>query len=119
VYWQKLLRLQDWVIEVKCIEAEKINDDDDTANVRTRFYTRRAIVTIARDREDKAIIGSIIHELLHIVLTDTDDVVTETRRRLSEPAATLAKDLYVGHNERAIDSICGALLKLRMENKPF
>ena len=121
-YWQKLLRLQDWEIEVKCIEAKEINDDEQLANVRMRFHSRKAIITIARDHEDKTILGSILHEMMHLSLFDLANVFGDVRKLLTEPAGGLCEQSYSDQEERAVDSIVGALLELRMEisqSKPF
>lgn len=110
--WQKLLRLQDWRIKVKCIEAKRINDDGDLASVNWRAYSRRATITIARDSEEKELLDTIVHELLHIVMSDTDNVFVETRKQLTESANGIARQLYSDNAERAIFSIAEALVEL-------
>ena len=110
--WQELLSLRDWKIEVVCIEADQINDDGDQANVRRRLYTRRATITIAHKRNAEELTKSIVHELLHLVLAEVDNVFEETRNRLTEPAWTLADHLYNDCLERAIDCTAGALVTL-------
>lgn len=110
--WQKHLRLQDWAIKLKFVEADRLNDDGDKAKIWRLFYHQTGTITLARDRKDEEILGSIIHELLHIVWYDTENVLEELCQKLPEPAASIARNLYNDYSERAINRIRDAFVNL-------
>lgn len=113
--WQKLLRLQDWVIELECIEADKINDDDDLANVRRKIYKDEATITTARKQDKGVIVGCVIHELLHIAIHPMRDLYDDVANALGLPAAKLFAARMDTLEERLIAKLESAFCRLAGE----
>ncbi|MGE5572944.1 MAG: hypothetical protein ACM3ZU_08010 [Bacteroidota bacterium] len=102
--WQKRLRLQDWIVEVRVVRARDMATEGDLGNSMWNLTARRAIVKlldpIDHSPEDQVPYDpeqTLVHELLHIhfALCDTKP---ETPERTAQ--------------EQAIDSIASALVAL-------
>jgi hypothetical protein len=113
-YWQRLLRLQDWRIDVKFVDTENLADDA-LGSCSPFSDAKLAIIKLAREEatgKTGAFATSfpehydterlLIHELLHIPL---HGVITEDA---SEPERVL--------QEQAIESIADALIALERKN---
>jgi len=107
-YWQKVLRLQDWDIEVKVVRARDMNLEESAASVNWVLPKRMASVAI-RDPIDypPGLMGeqdqevSLVHELLHLHYAGFD----ETER------GSLQETLL----EQSIEAISRALVLLKRQ----
>jgi hypothetical protein len=66
-YWQRTLRLQDWIIEVRLVHPDEIlgNSGENTFNV----IAKESVIKICDPRlekDPKAIEPTLVHELLHL-----------------------------------------------------
>lgn len=75
VRWKRLLGLRDWKIEVKY----RADSDDDYANVDSSPGYKRAAIRVNLDNVTsyKQLRSTVIHELIHVVLSLYTDVATE------------------------------------------
>jgi hypothetical protein len=109
-YWQRLLRLQDWDVDVRVVRRATLGSPGSCGSCEGGTY-RRAIIRIAdpvdftpdeparlRDMED-----TLLHELLHLHLHDLR--VPRAKEGERETAEQIAE-------ERAIEAVVGALLTL-------
>ena len=115
--WQKLLRLDDWDIELRLIEAKHINDQEHLANCRVQIYKSNAIITIAREQADKEITACIIHELLHVAFHPIRDFFADIADELSVPAVTAFLRVRMDtFEEPLVARLEGAFLSLVPDN---
>lgn len=76
-YWQKLLRLEDWRVDVRL--ADSVETDDETAKCRVFQQSKQAVIRIAKPEsvdqtgefyqafpESYDLEHTLVHELLHI-----------------------------------------------------
>ena len=78
-YWQKQLRIQDWIITPVFAKKEDMHSDTSVGQVTTHFAEKTAEIKILSDKYravpdkgDLEIEETIVHELLHIVLLGYD-----------------------------------------------
>lgn len=112
--WQKILKIQDWRIEVRFVDLEEMCAISGKKNLKAGFvlkqsFTRIAVVVVLHERfwkreddcisyleprcSDREIEMTLIHELIHVVLSEYEgDVVLE---------------------EQAVDAIAGALMEMK------
>jgi hypothetical protein len=109
-YWQKILRIQDWHVEVRIIRAVEFHLAESAGEVHTFGLKRRAIIHLLHQDDwklgNKGIFArppdheyTLIHELLHIVMHDVT------------PAYEKDSPKYDAE-ERAIYQLACALLEL-------
>jgi len=67
VKWQKLLRLEDWDIEVRL--KTEINSKGWLGCVAQQPFKWAAIITLKSDKSDDEIESTLVHEMVHIVLS--------------------------------------------------
>jgi len=91
--WQELLRLEEWDIRVKTVEADHIAEDidgeglDGTASIDATQGAMNADITLATKLSDEDIAESIRHELLHLALAN----LTAFTRRIVAQLGTEAQ----------------------------
>jgi hypothetical protein len=109
-YWKKILRIQDWDVEVRIVRAVEFHLADSAGECHTFALKRRAIIHLLHQDDwklgNKGIFArppdheyTLVHELLHIVLNGfTRDIKKESPEDVA--------------HEQAIDAIAEALLAL-------
>jgi Zn-dependent peptidase ImmA (M78 family) len=70
--YQKILRLEDWDIELHEVSAL-----DSVASTKMIFNEYTAIIEIKKELDEKNKELSLIHELLHIIFRDEIDIITQ------------------------------------------
>lgn len=115
--WQEILRLQDWLIELKLLpraEFDLVVKTKEPAWGHNNFYryTHSSHITICTDSPD--IEGTLVHELVHLMV-DTLDVVLCQAITMApgEPAQQLLEGSQLVGLERTVEHITQALLKTR------
>lgn len=116
-HWQRILRLQDWEIEVVIARRHAMLNSSNAAQVWASAFTRTATITILdpmdqppeasariRDMED-----SLVHELLHLHLHDC-------HIPKAAPNAQIAAEEIA--EERCVDALASALLQLERQGDP-
>ncbi len=103
--WQKVLRLQDWTVEVSVVPMSAMPTFTHHAETRMSLTLKRATMKVLRPEDAELVAPSkydmeatIVHELLHlhweILLRDLEENSTE--RFLAEQAIDLCAEGYVG-----------------------
>ena len=106
LHWQRLLRLEEWDIRVKTVEADHIAEDLDgtglnrIASINSDQADMRADIVLATELPDDEITEAIRHELLHLALTN---LVAFSKRVISQ----------LGTEAKAICAAEGGMLEER------
>ncbi|WP_416149421.1 hypothetical protein ACM26V_00025 [Salipaludibacillus sp. HK11] len=109
-YWQKVLGLQDWDVQVKKARAEAFDGDregeceylSNSKTARIRILDESHYPTDAWDEQDMEL--TLVHELLHLHFSAIRDLAYEL-------------DHYVMFEEQAINKMSQALVHLERTNK--
>lgn len=109
---QRILRLQDWDIELIPIQAEVVNDRQDVALMRTRSLCMEAQLTLAMAHDDESLRQTIWHELAHLLVEALRDVANDLAGQLGPGAEQLAKDGLDTAEERIVERLAKALSEL-------
>jgi len=67
--WQKRLHLDAWEIAIVFVEDVAINDQEHWADIQRRKDAYDAIITIAIQHPPERLERTVVHELLHLMLT--------------------------------------------------
>jgi len=114
-YWQEILQLQEWKIEVEVIPAEHISGDRLLADIDRDYSMLHATLTIASQRDPAELSSTVLHELLHLVLAG---LVTQHRYiagLLGTEAEQLANKEEQTEQERIVRKLERAIRKLQKE----
>ncbi len=100
--WQQKLRLENWEISVELLPAEELGDDGRVAQVRSRPCYMRADIEVANEQDDVEIEASILHELLHIVLSEMREELSEGKQFMRTEPWNLREEQAVHRLETCI-----------------
>lgn len=103
--WQKILRLEDWDIQV--IEAQDFDSDGQSYII---YNFNRARVTIKKELSQEEKEKTLIHELLHIMHRDECDIAQDNLEGYTETT-------YTRFHERNIEKIAQILYSLNYTKK--
>ena len=92
--YQKILRLEDWDIELHEISAL-----DSVAHTKMVFNEYTAIITISKELDEKNKEISLLHELLHMIFRDEIDIITQYIKK------EIVSDFCLRYHERSIDRL--------------
>jgi Zn-dependent peptidase ImmA (M78 family) len=92
--YQKILRLEDWDIELHEVSAL-----DSVASTKMIFNEYTAIIEIKKELDEKNKELSLIHELLHIIFRDEIDIITQ------DIEDETVKTFLLRYHERSIDRL--------------
>lgn len=95
--WQKILRLEDWDIQV--IEAQDF-DDDGQSYIIYNFNRARITIKAELSKEEKE--KTLIHELLHVMHRDECDIAQDNLEGYTETT-------YSRFHERNIEKVAQIL----------
>lgn len=110
-YWQKVLRLSDWIVDVNITRERDMTRTGIAAEVEWTLQKKMASIRILdavdyptglMDTQDME--QSLVHELLHLHLAPISDHFSNDN------------DIYNLFEEQAIDSIADALVRVSREN---
>ena len=94
---QKLLRLRDWKIEVtECISIEGEGHNYIVYN------DKSCEILIKSHLSDTEKLRTLIHELVHLINRDSNDIATEN-------VGEDLKEYYIRFNERAVEQIANVI----------
>jgi len=109
--WQKRLHLDVWEISIITVEDVTINDEGHWADVQRRKDSYDAIITIATQQPCERLERTVIHELLHLMLTAkwelSECVYAQIPRRLRK---MLQDEERVGE-ELAVNALARVLME--------
>jgi hypothetical protein len=78
--WKKVLRLQDWIVDVQLVRRESFSDGE-SASVEYNLFERTALVRVLDSRdyagEDQNHEISLVHELVHLMLAGLDPLIKD------------------------------------------
>ena len=92
--YQKILRLEDWDIEL-----HEISTIDNHGSIKMVFNEYTAIIEIKKELDEKNKELSLIHELLHIIFRDEIDIITQ------DMEDETVKTFLLRYHERSIDRL--------------
>ena len=92
--YQKILRLEDWDIEL-----HEISTIDNHGSIKMVFNEYTAIIEIKKELDEKNKELSLIHELLHLIFRDEIDIITQ------DMEDETVKTFCLRYHERSIDRL--------------
>ncbi|MCQ2017279.1 ImmA/IrrE family metallo-endopeptidase [Clostridium butyricum] len=98
--WQKILRIEDWDIQV--IEARDFENDGESYII---YNFNRARITVKKELSKEEKEKTIVHELLHIIHRDECDIAQDNLEGYTETT-------YTRFHERNIEKIAQILYAL-------
>lgn len=109
-HWQKYLRLDHWEIE---IDYEGLVEEDTDAHVEINDQIDEAAISLCpvwRNWSDLRTDVNLVHELIHVMMRDVDDLVEERLDgTLSDETYRLFRRQYVVATEQFVNRLSRAL----------
>lgn len=77
IYWQKKLRLQDWIIDAKIVRQRDMSQPDRVGEISSNLHNKVALISILDpvDYDDwgkQDMESTLVHELLHLHFAGID-----------------------------------------------
>jgi len=111
--WQRILRLQDWDIEIAPVQAEHVDRQaGNTALCERQVNEHAATIPIAMMQQDKEIVEDMVHELLHVKLTPLELLYRNVRQLVGPIASNLAESCWDDIDEPLVSELAHALLEV-------
>lgn len=106
--WQGRLGLERWKIDVK-VSSEPIGG---FADVQASSQYEFATVTFAAGIADEVVEQTVVHELLHLLLRDTDALVEDARSQLHPQASVQVEKRYEYVQEGFVDRLAARIVEI-------
>lgn len=103
--WQQRLRLSDWTIRISGAEP----DQDDKSSVDIDVTTRIAALRFRADTPMTALERQLVHELLHVRLSEFEDLLNQAEAHTPPAFDKLADRWRARALESAIEALADAL----------
>jgi len=118
--WQSILRINDWEIRSKVVDASELNGDQD-AQVTYVLHNKIALVKIADINTFEpdvwngfgCIEKAVIHELLHLVLAGMEYAWSDIAETLSPSAREIAEKNWKLASEQPVALMTNVLYDLK------